>query len=212
MKTLLLFMTSLLLSITTISASDIKPKKKEVHKELTKQYRFVQPIVFVERGIEFSLFPDGSFDFEIQRKLYNNYSNSRRTTVNAVYATRGVQVKYTSNRFREPMVFKDRFGKIIQIESTPIYYDRMGHVTRIGSVDIDYNRGTRLISKVGGLRVNYNHWGQIVNIKGYVNPLNRHLNSYYAANNDMFYDNDYDDSYFYYKKGHELKKFKKNRH
>ena len=54
MKTLLLFMTSLLLSITTVSAADIKPKKKEVHQELTKQYRFVQPIVFVERGIEFS--------------------------------------------------------------------------------------------------------------------------------------------------------------
>lgn len=211
MKTLVLFITGLLLSLTTVSASDIKPEPKGNNLDITKRYRYAQPVVFFESGIEFMIFPDGSFDFDIRHESYYNSSNSRRTSVNTSFKTRGLNVQYTSGYYNKPMIIKDRFGKITRIGNTPIYYDRMGDVTQIGSVDIDYKRGNKLLYKVGGLRVNYNHWGQIVNTKGYVNPLNRNLNSYYAVNNEMFYDKDYNDNYFYYKKGSELKKQKKNK-
>jgi hypothetical protein len=29
----------------------------------TTRYRYAEPIMFVERGVEFLIFPDGSFDF-----------------------------------------------------------------------------------------------------------------------------------------------------
>ncbi|WP_166966315.1 hypothetical protein [Yeosuana marina] len=211
MKTLLLFMTSLLLSITATSATEQHPEPKDNHVNPTKYYRYAQPIVFVERGVEFSIFPDGSFDFDVLHNTYYNNSNTRRTTINAGYATRGVQVRYTSVRSNAPVIVKDRFGKITRVGNSPIYYDRMGDVTQIGSVDIDYSRGNKIVAKVGGLRVNYNHWGQIVTTKGYVNSLNRTFNNYYALNNDTFYDNDYDDTYFYYNKNGKVKKVKKNK-
>ena len=212
MKTLLLFITSLLLSITTVTATETHPKEKGNNSDISKRYRYAQPIMFIERGIEFMVFPNGSFDFNVLDNIYSNNSNTRRSTINASYANKNLRVEYSADRFNRPMIVKDRYGNITRIGNTSIYYDRMGDVTQIGSVDIDYSRGNKMVSKVGGLRVNYNHWGQIVNTKGYVNPLNRNFNSYYAVNNDMFYEKDYDDNYSYYKKGSELKKVKKNKH
>ena len=210
MKTQLLFITGMLLSITAVSATNIHPKPKD-HLEISKHYRYAQPIVFVERGVEFSVFPDGSFDFDVLHETYYNGSNSRRTAVNASYATRNLHVQYTSGRYNRPMVIKDRFGNITRIGNTPIYYDCMGDVTQIGSVDIDYRRGNKTVSRVGGLRVNYNHWGQIIYTSGSVNHFNRDLNCQMAMGDDTFYDNHYDNDYFYYKKGGELKKHKKNK-
>ncbi|MFH4965303.1 hypothetical protein V8G69_09900 [Gaetbulibacter sp. M235] len=212
MKTLVLFITGLLLSLTTVSASDIKPEPKGNNLDITKRYRYAQPVVFFESGIEFMIFPDGSFDFDTRHESYYNSSNSRRTSVNASFKTRGLNVQYTSDYYNKPMIIKDRFGKIIRIGNTPIYYDRMGDVTQIGSVDINYKRGNKLLYKVGGLRVNYNHWGQIVNTSGYVNRLNRNLNYQIAMVDDTFYDSHYNDDYFYYKKYGEVKKLKKNKH
>ena len=138
MKTLLLFTTSLLLSVTTVSATDVKPKPKGNHVDASKHYRFAEPIVFMERGIEFYVFPDGSFDFDVQQNFYYGPSNSRRVDINTRYTTRGQRVQYTSDRFNKNMIVKDRFGKITRIGNAPIYYDRKGDVTRIGSIDIDY--------------------------------------------------------------------------
>ncbi len=213
MKTLLLFMTSLLLSITTVSATENHPKPKGKHTNTDKFYRYVQPIVFVERGVEFSIFPDGSFDYDVLHNTYYNDSNNRRrTTINAGHTTRGMKVYYSSKRFKRPMIVENRFGKIIRIGNTPIYYDRMGDVTQIGSVDIDYRRGHKTVSKVGGLRVDYNRWGQIVHMSGYVNHYNRDSNYQVGLLNDGFYNNNYDDDYLYYKKHGKVKKLKKKHH
>ncbi|MCF8273389.1 MAG: hypothetical protein K9I95_06120 [Flavobacteriaceae bacterium] len=212
MKTLLLFTTSLLLSITTVSATEIHPKKKGNNSDISKRYRYAQPIMFIERGVEFMVFPDGSFDFDVLDNIYSNNSNNRRTAINASYDTKNLRVEYSSNRFNRPMIVKDRFGNITRIGNTSIYYDRMGDVTQIGSVDIVYNRGIKMVSKIGGLRVNYDHWGQIVHSSGYVNHLNRYTNSQLTMDDDTFYDDHYNANYFYYKKNGDIKKLKKNKH
>jgi hypothetical protein len=212
MKTLLLFTTSLLLNITTVSATELTHEPNNTILEHSKRYRFVEPVVFIENNIEFVIFPNGDFDFESKNESYYNPYNSRRTDVNTSYKTRGVNIQYTTERFYKPMIVKDRFGNITRIGNTLIYYDRMGDVTQIGSVDIDYQRGNKIVSKVGGLKVAYNHWGQIVHTSGYVNRLNRDMYYQISINKNSLYDNNYDEDYFYYKKNGEIKKLKKNKH
>ncbi len=219
MKTLLLFITSLLLSITTVSASHEFPKKNVNHSDFEKRYRFAQPIIFIERGVEFFVFPDGSFDFDLLQNNIYNKSNSKRTSINTNYKIREQRVQFTSRRQRSPIIIRDRFGKIVRINNTSIFYDRMGEVTQIGSVDIDYYGRNKMVSKVGGLHVTYNQRGQIRNIHGYVNRWNRELNLQVAMNYDNFYDNHDDDDddvdnhdYFYNKKHGVFKKVKKNKH
>lgn len=213
MKTQLLFITSLLLSIATVSATEQRdPNPKGKHSNIIKHYRYAQPIVFMERGIEFMVFPDGSFDFDV---LYNtNYydSNTRRNTINTGYATKGLRVQYTSNTYRKPMIAKDRFGYITRIGNTPIYYNRMGDVTQIGSIDIDYKRRGQIVSKIGGLHVSYNHWGQIVHTSGYINRLNINVCNDVSPKDGSFYDKHYDANYFHYTKHGKLKKLKKKNH
>jgi len=200
------------MGITTVSATENKSEPKENHLDVTKHYRFVEPVVFMENNIEFLIFPDGSFDFDVKYNHYYNDLNSRRTSINTGLRTKSLNVQYTSGYYNKPMIAKDRFGRITRISDTRIYYDRMGNVTQIGSVDIDYQRGNRMVSKVGGLKVNYNHWGQIVHTSGYVNRLNRDLNCQVSINRDSFYDSKYDDNYYYYKRNGEVKKLKKNRY
>ena len=62
------------------------------------------------------------------------------------------------------------------------------------------------------IRVNYNHWGQIVHTSGYVNHNNRDSNCQAALFNDSFYNKYDDDDYIYYKKHGKVKKLKKKHH
>ena len=81
------------------------------------------------------------------------------------------------------------------------------------------------LSQVGGLRVNYNHYGQIVNIHGQINRYNNNCNvcgtlsctmnhKHKKDHND--YDRDHDryenhDNNYYYKQTGKDKKYKKNK-
>ena len=209
MKTILLFITSMLLNITFVTASDIKHEKKGNHLNINTRYSNAQPIIFLENDLEFLLFPDGSFDFknQIQSNYYNG-TNSRRNNLNIEYNSNGHHLQYTNQRFNRGLIIKDRFGKITRIGNTPIYYNRMGNVTQIGSIDISYNRGQQTIKKVGGLSVNYNHWGDIVHLSGYVNRFNSQFNCNTMQNHDSHYGNygDYDNQNSTYKKQKKNKK------
>ena len=98
-----------------------------------------------------------------------------------------------------------------------------------GSVFINYSRGKHaVLTQVGGLRVNYNHWGEIVNTRGQVNrysnycnycgvascsidhsPKNRHHDDHDNYNDDDVYRNDSD--FYYYKQNGKVKKHKKGK-
>ncbi|KJD32923.1 hypothetical protein PK35_08070 [Tamlana nanhaiensis] len=186
-----------------------------------KRYHYAQPITFIERGVEFLIFPDGSFDFNthILDDFYNDdvyfKSNSKRSSINASYRGPNVNVNFTTNRGNRGVnIVTDRNGKVRRIGNVFINYDRYGNITRAGSVFIRYGRGRNAtLTQVGGLYVNYNRWGEIINTRGYVNYNNRNCNYDVISNNDRYNENDYynGDNYYYYKQNGTVKKQKKNR-
>ena len=220
MKTTLLLFTALIMNATVIQATNTKI-------DVNRPSRYAQPIVFVERGIEFLVFPDGSFDFNTNYE--DTYYNSRRNAINASYHGPRVSISYSSVRPNRTYISRDRNGVIRSIGDVYLNYNRNGQVTRIGSIFIDYGRGRNAtLTRVGGLRVNYNRWGEIVNVKGRVNGYDDYCQvcGIYGCTMDHSHDDHHhdnhdnnryddwrnDDGYYYFKQNGEVKKHKKNRH
>ncbi|MGB5417291.1 hypothetical protein [Algibacter sp.] len=220
MKRLLLVCASLLIGLTTASATELNNPKPQIKLEKKKNYRFAQPIMFEERGVEFFIFPDGSFDFNTKTNngfydddYYRN--NSRRSSINVNHRGPNSNTQYTSNRYpnKGVSISRDRDGTVRRIGNVYLNYDRNGNITRVGSVFINYSRGRNAtVNQVGGLRVTYNRWGEIINTRGSVNRFNRNNNYQIRTDNDR--DNNHyddDDNYYYYKQNGKVKKQKKNK-
>jgi len=118
--------------------------------------------IFVENGVEFSVFKDGQFDFYLPHRgpqfgiggRIDNFSFNTGFNYN-------------------PYVQYDSFGAVLQIENTPIFYDDYGRVQQVGNVFITYNR-RGFVSRVGGLRLFYrgnNIWRQA----GFINLSHRNF-------------------------------------
>ncbi|GAA3641256.1 hypothetical protein [Flavivirga jejuensis] len=168
MKKLILLFAGLLIGLTTASATELNHQESENNLNIRKRHRNVQPIVFVENGIEFLIFPDGSFDFKTNaNNTYygNSYykGNSRKRSVNTINGN-----SYNSNK-KYVAVSRYRNGKVKRIGNVSLNYDRYGKITRAGSIYIDYNYKKGTLSQVGGLRVAYNHKGKIIYTHGRVN-------------------------------------------
>ena len=236
MKKLILLFAGLLIGLTTASATEQTHQDPDNHLDITNRTRYAQPIMFMERGVEFLIFPDGSFDFNTHGNdgyydddtYYKN--NSRRGGINATYRGPNVSVNFSTKRTSRGLsVIRDRDGKVRRIGNVFLNYDRYGNITRAGSVYIRYSRGRNAtVAQVGGLRVNYNHWGEIVNTRGQVNRYDDYCNfcgvdscTMDHINNDRDrhhdddrYDDDIynnDDNYYYYKQNGKVKKQKKNK-
>ncbi len=233
MKRLLLLCTGLLIGLTTVSATELNHKKQKTKLEKTKRYRYAQPIIFIERGVEFLIFPDGSFDFNTNTKNshYNNNtyyrSNSKRANINTTYGTRHKAIKYTSRYENKGVsVSRNRNGKIRRIGNVYLNYDRYGKLKRAGSIYMHYSNRHHYASlkKVGGLHITYNRFGEIINTRGQVNQYRNYCNlcgvSSCSINHSYknkrhhddynWYDND-DDNYYYYKQNGKVKKSKKRK-
>ncbi|MFK7781619.1 hypothetical protein [Psychroserpens sp.] len=221
MKKQLLFIATMLLGLTSASGTTAGYAVSNGEDFNNTRYRFAEPIVFIERGVEFLIFPDGSFDFNTE--IANNTStvyyrrNTRRTSVNRTYGAPGTvnRTHYSTPRPRGVIITHDNNGQVRRIGNVFINYDREGRIKRAGSVYMSYQRGNGLLKQVGGLRVNYNRWGEIVHISGIVNHFNANLNcsinTGYTESNDIdFNDIDhYDEDFYYYRKNGEIKKSKK---
>jgi hypothetical protein len=96
-----------------------------------------RPIEFIEQGIQFTIFQNGSFDF----RFSNNQSINR------------------SSICSKQEIVKDYHGKVRRVGTVLVDYDRYGRLTRIGNIAIRFNN--RAISSIGGLNINYNHFGSI---------------------------------------------------
>ena len=224
-RTVLLFV-GMLMALTTASAIEFNTKIEGNHLDKTNRYRYAQPITFVERGIEFLIFPDGSFDFNTNNNDSYYNPNSKRSSIDATYNGPRVNISYSSSQQRGTHISHDRNGNVRSIGDVYLNYDRYGKVTRIGSVFMDYSRGhNATLSQVGGLRVNYNYWGEIVNIHGQINRYNNNCNvcgtlscsvnhkdskGYHEDHRDDYhYSND--DNNYYYKQNGKEKEYKKNK-
>lgn len=220
MKRTVLLIAGLLIGLTTASAAEFKNEGDILDK--TKRYRNAQPIVFIERGVEFLIFPDGTFDFNTNDRYNSSYS--RRGSINATYNGPRISVNYSSNA-RGIHISRDRNGTIRSIGDVNLNYNRYGQVTRIGTVFMDYSRGRHaVLIQVGGLHVNYNHYGAIINTYGQINRYNNNCNvcgtlscnmkhNHKNKHYNKYYDNDrYDDDndHYYYKQNGKVKKYKKD--
>lgn len=238
MKRLVLLFAGLLIGLTTASATEQNIENTDAHFKKNKHSRLAQPIVFIERGVEFLIFPDGSFDFNtnIDNNYYNDIyykNNSRRSNINVAYRGPNVNIQYSNarlNRNRGVSIIRDRNGMVRRIGNVFLNYDRVGRITRAGSVFMSYNRGRHSnLSRVGNLRVNYNRWGEIINTRGQVNRFNDNCNFCGTLSCDVDHrhgnrhrnNNDWDDrrnvdrfdddNYYYYKQNGKVKKQKKNK-
>ncbi len=223
MKKQLLFIAAMLIGLTSATATTAGHAVSNREDFNTALYRFAEPIVFIERGVEFLIFPDGSFDFntEIANNTSNVYyrSNTRRSSVNTTYGAPGTvnRVHYSNPRTRGIIITHNNNGQVRRIGNVFINYDRQGRIKRAGSVYMNYQRGNGLLRQVGGLRVSYNHWGESVHVSGIVNHYNTDFNcgvgsgqggNNFIGINDVDY---YDEDFYYHRKNGKIKKTKKNK-
>jgi len=119
--------------------------------------------IFVVQNVEFSIYPDGQFDF--------TYINNRNgSNVNIVAQSPYVSISYNSGYNYDVYVQYDHYGAVIQVEDIPIYYDEFGRIAQAGDVEIFYR--DRRISQIGGLYVHYNYYGNYSHCTGYINMFN----------------------------------------
>ncbi len=155
-------------------------------------YMDAEPIVFMERGIEFYVFLNGDFDFntrpqDSQGGIFYRRGGTRVTT--AVAVNYGVRIEH------------DSFGRVRRVGNTFINYDSRNRVSRIGTVYMRYNRFA--LSQIGGMQIVYNNRGMITRTIGQVNNTRGNYGfttTYYGSSSG--YNSGYtynDNSYYYYK-------------
>ncbi len=160
-------------------------------------FRNPEPIVFIERGIEFFIFPDGQLDFNTRPSKGGEqyYQTNSRGDVNRTYGA----PKFHKNKNYGVKVAHDNMGRVRQVGNVFINYDSNDRVKRVGSVYMTYNRYA--LEQVGGLQIMYNRRGQIVDTVGNVNGgKGFHYNQNNYQNNDYAYEhnqNDNNDKYYY---------------
>lgn len=206
MKTITLFATVLLVTGTMAKATE----KKEIAVEnRIGTYRFDEPISFIERGIEFFVFPNGDFDFntrpqDSQGDYFYRTAGKKRTVQARRPVNYGVLIEH------------DSFGRVRRIGNTFINYDNLNRVKRIGSVYMNYNRFA--LTQIGGMHIVYNRRGEIVDVFGTVKGWRnegyayQYSNHTYYGNADGYrgdYSTNYDsyenDTYYYRTKDAEKK-------
>ena len=145
----------------------ITAKATTITSEVCEDYTVInrydgKTYIFVENGVEFSVFADGQFDFAY---VGPNYGSQVQIS------TPNVNISFNSGHDYEMFVQYDDYGAVIQIENVPIYYDEYGRITQAGEVDIRYNN--RRIVRIGGLYPHYNHYGHFVSYTGFINTYNQ---------------------------------------
>ncbi|MGV8814141.1 MAG: hypothetical protein ACOH2D_08530 [Gelidibacter sp.] len=211
MKKQLLFNAMVLIGLTSISASNTNFAPQGDDFTNKARYRYVEPIMFIEQGVEFLIFPDGSFDFNTH--LNNQSTNSRRSSMNTDQGgSKTINVRYYGKSIVNRVTIEHNYnGMVKRIGNVAVEYDKHGRIKRLGSIKMNYDDGK--LSKVGGLKVKYNRWDEIISTRGTVHEANRNYqygprySSVHSNPNYKDYANHKD--YYYYKQGSADKKQKK---
>ena len=127
-------------------------------------FRNADPIVFMERGVEFYIFVDGQLDFNTRPSNGEmHYGEGRRNFENRSYGNR----ENYQGRNYGVKIEHDNMGRVRRVGNVFVNYDAFGRIKRVGSVFMNYNRYA--LTQVGGLQIIYNRRGQIVDMVGAVN-------------------------------------------
>ena len=146
----------------------------------SNQSRTHNSFVFNEQGIEFAIFKDGQFDFNVLRQRQNSFQFSNHN---------GINISFNTGYDYAAVIQYDNYGAVIQIENTPIYYDYYGRISQAGNVHIRYDYRGR-VSWIGNMRINYDRYNNSHCI-GYVNRQQRYYTpsawySYYSVPNIQY--------------------------
>lgn len=226
MRRQVLFMAMMLLGLTSATATTAGDAVLNGEDFNNTRYSFIEPILFVERGVEFLVFPDGSFDFNTEvfstasndDDYYYRRSNTRtRRSTNRTYGAPGTTYNAED---RGVLIQHDRQGRVRRIGNVFVNYDRQGRLKRAGSVYMSYRRGQ--LAQVGGLRILYNRHGDAIGTSGFVNFSNQgcgicgisgcaidHFDFDQSDNNNWNDDWNDDQDHYYYRKDGKTKKQKK---
>lgn len=192
-----------------VNANEITPSTTN-NLEITR-YDYMQPLKFVERGVEFYVFPNGEFDFNTHPRDYNR---GRSVQVNINYGTTRSRNRYhTRNRVN---IEHDHLGRVRRIGNVFINYDRNGRIKRVGSVYMSYHH--HMLDRIGGLHIYYDNYHRIIRTSGYIKSntgchfcggMSCNIN-HYTSNNNWNDHNSHDDHYsnddsYYYKKNKKRK-------
>jgi hypothetical protein len=226
MKNNILLIAFILGVFTFVNANEVNNSRK--NNTNTSLYSYTQPLKFVERGVEFYVFPNGEFDFNTHPRY--NRSRSHGVSINISHgAPRASHNTYYGNNHinRGVRIEHDRLGRVRRIGSVFINYDSHSRIKRIGSVYMNYPH--HLLANIGGLHIYYSRNGRIHRTTGAIkHNMGCHFcgvsncsTNHYGNNhghNDYDDHNDYgdynhhgnnNDDLYYYRKGN--KKHKKNK-
>ena len=154
--------------------------------DLRNPFGYGDAFIFTESGVEFAVFPNGEFDFNLNpRSIAPGYGRNTPFSFNEGY-------NYN------PYVQYDDYGAVIQIERVPVYYDYYGRIIRAGRVQIGYNH-YGMVNRIGNLFLQYDPYNQYTRYSGYINAHNRFYNfrpwhEYYrrpAVNYNIVYNEPY---------------------
>jgi len=160
-KLALLFTAMFLIGISVHATTTNLTKNNSYNNGFKKGYG--KSFIFTEGGIEFSVFPDGQFDFYAP-----HYGPDPHFYMNAPRVSFSFNTGYDYG----PYVQYDDYGAIIQIENIPIYYDYYGRIIKAGNINIHYNSYGH-VSRVGQLYVHYDRHHRFSHYSGYINAYNR---------------------------------------
>lgn len=191
MKTITLLASMVLMSGTVLATTTTSTQFTETYNNC---FSMEEPITFMERGIEFFVFPNGDFDFntrpdDVAGSYYFRKANTKETARGSRPVNYGVLIEF------------DSFGRVRRVGNTFINYDSRDRVNRIGSVFMSYNRFA--LTQIGGLRIIYNRFGEIVDMigsvkcNGFTHNYYGNQNTYYGGGN-AYYGTTYQDNGHYY--------------
>jgi len=193
-KITLLVAVNLLVGSLAFASETIVDTDTDRRHNVAVHYMDAEPIVFMEREIEFFVFLNGDFDFNTRpHDSQGGYYYKRGATArgNSAVGNFGVRIEH------------DSFGRVRRIGNVFINYDSQNRVNRIGTVYMRYNRFA--LAQIGGMELVYNRKGHLVDMFGEVKMRARaygyatttyYGSSNYYTNTDYAYNND---AYYYYK-------------
>jgi hypothetical protein len=158
----ILFLFALLVAVSTTAKAETNTTLEATASNNNFVRGYGNSFIFVEGGIEFSVFPDGQFDFYMP-----NYGPNVNVGINRP----GFALSFNTGFNYNPFVQYDSFGAIVQIENTPVFYDFYGRVNQIGNIFINYN-GFGRVNRIGGLNIFYRN-NVFWRYEGFINIYNR---------------------------------------
>ncbi len=155
MKTFTLIFAFLFVGVTATANSETSG--------YSSPFNYGESFIFMEGGVEFSVYPNGEFDF------YYNPQFTRSPLGNIPHPNSNIS--YNAGYNYDPYVQYDDFGAVIQIENVPVYYDYYGRIVQAGNIFINYNSRGQLV-RLGNMHIRYNRFNQPIKYIGYINAYN----------------------------------------